>query len=98
MEDLRTYPVQERPCETCPFAGENPIELPLDRYLHYLNNLFGHGQHLCHSAENKTICRGGRDIQLEWLYRIGALSEPTDTAFNQAVDEVMDKVKRNKKK
>ena len=25
--DLRTYPVQEKPCKTCPFSGEKPLPL-----------------------------------------------------------------------
>lgn len=25
--DLRTYPVQEKPCKTCPFAGKTPLPL-----------------------------------------------------------------------
>ncbi|MBD2039225.1 hypothetical protein [Microcoleus sp. FACHB-672] len=90
--DLRTYPVQPKPCRTCPFAGRNPIELLPERYQHFLANLFGQGQHLCHSVDNQKICRGGREIQLRWLCLIGALNEPTDEAFNAAVDEVMRKL------
>jgi hypothetical protein len=88
-DDLRTYPVQKTPCRTCPFAGKEPVRLSSDRYKHYLDNLLGNGQHLCHSADNKAICRGGREIQLRWLYSIGALSEPTDEAFDAAVNETL---------
>ena len=27
--DLRTYPVQEKPCKTCPFSGEKPLPLSI---------------------------------------------------------------------
>ncbi|MFB2981306.1 hypothetical protein [Microseira sp. BLCC-F43] len=91
-KDLRTYPVQPKPCKTCPFEGEEPVELTPRRYEYFINNLCGKGQHLCHSANNKAICRGGRNIQLRWLCAIGAIPEPTDEAFNAAINEVMSKV------
>jgi hypothetical protein len=84
--DLRTYPVQEKPCKTCPFAGETPLILPESNLVAYYENLFGNGQHFCHSVENTKICRGGRDIQLTWLCSMGMLGEPTDDAFNEAVE------------
>ena len=44
--DLRTYPVQEKPCKTCPFSGEKPLPLsPLDLTVYY-ENLMGNGQHI----------------------------------------------------
>ena len=85
--DLRTYPVQEKPCKTCPFEGENPVPIVPERYADFINNLAGEGQHLCHSANNKAICRGGRRIQLRIHKAIGMLAEPTDEAFNQAINE-----------
>ncbi|HLO87206.1 MAG TPA: hypothetical protein VK203_19670 [Nostocaceae cyanobacterium] len=84
--DLQNYPVQPKPCEGCPFAGKNPVQISSSYYCELLNNLLGDetgiGQHLCHSVDNKAICRGGRDIQLRWMCATGVLSEPTDEAFN----------------
>ena len=88
-KDLRTFPVQTKPCRTCPFAGEQPVRLSRNRYQQYINNLVNDRQHLCHSANNKAICRGGRDIQLHFLSSIGALSEPTDEALNDAINDAM---------
>lgn len=82
-------PVQAKPCRTCPFAGSNPIPLPPERYTQLINNLNGNGQHFCHSADNRKICRGGRDIQLRLLCSYGLLDEPTDEAFNQAIAEAL---------
>jgi hypothetical protein len=65
--DLRTYPVQEKPCKTCPFSGEKPLPLSPSDLVMYYQNLMGNGQHICHSTNNTKICRGGRDIQLKWL-------------------------------
>lgn len=87
--DLRTYPVQQIPCKTCPFAGANPLTLDLNDLVGYYQNLLGNGQHFCHSANNTKICRGGRTIQLRWLYLIGMLEEPTDEAFDKAVNEAL---------
>jgi len=84
--DLRTYPVQEKPCKTCPFSGEKPLPLSPSDLVMYYQNLMGNGQHICHSTNNTKICRGGRNIQLKWLCAIGMLDEPTDDAFNQAVE------------
>ena len=92
-KDLITYPVQKKPCRSCPFAGKEPVRLSNDRYREIFTNLVNSQQHLCHSADNKAICRGGREIQLRWLCSIGALSEPTDEAFNAAINKVMDKYK-----
>lgn len=55
---LRNYPVQIKPCRTCPFAGKEPIVLTPEKYQHYITNLMGNGQHFCHSVKNKAICRG----------------------------------------
>ncbi|MCC3459788.1 MAG: hypothetical protein EAZ73_09065 [Oscillatoriales cyanobacterium] len=89
--DLRTYPVQNKPCKTCPFAGETPLILPESDLVMFYKNLLGNGQHFCHSANNQKICRGGRNIQLQWLYLIGMLDEPTDKAFDETMNEVLNK-------
>ena len=83
---MRTYPVQKSPCLTCPFAGKKPFILSASNHQKYLENLMGNGQHICHST-SRNICRGGRDIQLRWLCSIGMLDEPTDEAFDQAVED-----------
>jgi hypothetical protein len=87
--DLRTYPVQPKPCKTCPYEGEKPVQLSPDRYYYFINNLAGNGQHLCHSLNNQAICRGGRNIQLRMLCAMGLLDEPTDEAFNQALNQAL---------
>ncbi|MEG4062587.1 MULTISPECIES: hypothetical protein [unclassified Microcoleus] len=66
-------------------------ELPPQRPTYYYDQLLNGGsQHLCQSAE-KTICRGGRTIQLRWFCLIGIIEKPTDEAFNQAVVEITSK-------
>lgn len=87
--DLRTYPVQATPCKTCPFEGKQPVKLTPDRYHYFIENLAGNGQHLCHSKNNKAICRGGRNIQLRILCAMGLLDKATDEAFEQAMNQVL---------
>jgi hypothetical protein len=96
--DLRQVPVQDKPCKSCPFALETPIQLSRDarraqrsyRMAELTQNLMGNGSHLCHSVKNSKICRGAREIQLRYLFLKGLLPEPTDEAFNQAVNESME--------
>ncbi len=87
--DLRTYPVQDKPCKTCPFAGSNPLHLSKSDLESYYQNLLGNRQHFCHSVDNTKICHGGRNIQLKWLCSIGMLDTPRDEAFNKAVNEAL---------
>lgn len=89
--DMRDYPVQPKPCLTCPFEGEKPLKLSPDSYARYIENLMGNGQHICHSSNSDRICRGGRNLQLKWLCATGLLNEPTDEAFNKAVNDAMNK-------
>jgi hypothetical protein len=88
FKDLRKVPVQPSPCRTCPFAGTNPLQLDPQSHFNYIRNLVeGRSQHLCHSADNKKVCRGGRDIQLRLLYSKGDIQAPTDEAFNLAITQ-----------
>jgi len=83
--DLSTYDIPVYPCYSCPFAGKKPVELTPEKLKYYYEQLLnGCSQHICHSAK-KTICRGGRTIQLRWFYFLGLIAEPTDAAFNQAI-------------
>jgi len=93
--DLSKYKVQEKPCHSCPFAGKEPVRLTQERYAQLVTNLLGHGQQLCHSANNQKICRGGRDIQLRWLCITGHLDEPTDEAFNKKMEATLCKNFKN---
>jgi hypothetical protein len=89
MMSLSQFEVQKKPCYSCPFAGERPVKLSEERYAYFIQMIAQGRQHLCHSANNKKICRGGRDIQLRVFCAQGYLDEPTDEAFNQKVEEVL---------
>ena len=84
-KDLSTYGILAHPCYSCPFAGKKPVQLTSGQLKYYQEQLLnGNSQHLCHSVK-KTICRGGRTIQLRWFYSLGLIIEPTDEAFNQLI-------------
>lgn len=86
--NARKMKVQEKPCLTCPWAGEKPIQLSEERMVQITQNLKD-STHLCHSANNRLICRGGREIQLRLLYLNGFITEPTDEALQEAFDKYL---------
>jgi len=87
--NLSQFEVQKEPCRTCPFAGKEAVRLDSKCYAELIQNLAKGYQHLCHSAGNEKICRGGREIQLRLFCHYGYLDEPTDEALNQKVKEVL---------
>ena len=90
-KDLAKMPVQIHPCRTCPFEGKEPLALEPEDYAKVLGAIVNlESQHLCHSAENKMLCRGGRNILLRVLCGYGFISEPTDTAFEAARNKALE--------
>lgn len=72
-------------CSSCPFGGNGDPEL---RESVISRNLLNQSQ-ICHhptlSGKAEThLCRGARDVQLVWLYRLGFIEQPTDRAFSEA--------------
>ena len=89
-QNLSTMPVQPKPCHTCPFAGNAPVNLRQNSYADYVAKVVTlESQHLCHSAHHQMLCRGGRDLLLRVLYIQGFITEPTDTAYDTARKEVL---------
>jgi hypothetical protein len=84
-----TMEVQVKPCKSCPFAGEEPIELPVETQIEINKNLTN-STHLCHSSNNRLICRGGRNLQLKIFYRMGWISEPTDESLQEVFNKYLD--------
>lgn len=72
-------------CRSCPFGNE-PIALTADRLQAIQTYLIQGTNHFCHSdPDNKTICRGGRNFQLNIWHRLGMIAEPTDEALHAAM-------------
>lgn len=79
--------VRKTMCETCVFRPEadGGIELAPTRRVEIQEYLLRGVNQLCHHDENRTVCRGGRDYQLQCWHRIGLLAEPTDEALREAM-------------
>lgn len=77
---MECYPT---PCKTCPFEGGNPGGINVNYYIQNIANF--RASHLCHSTDNKTLCRGARNIQIKIAYAIGMIDTPTDEALQAAL-------------
>jgi hypothetical protein len=81
--------VMPKPCSTCPFATKSGATLGegLTNYVEQVVTL--QSQHLCHSARNKKLCRGARDLMLRVMTCMKLIDAPTDEAFNRASAETL---------
>ncbi len=50
---------------------------------------------ICHGTDNKTLCRGARDFQIQMFHRLGVLKEPTDKCWNETWEKMKDKKRAN---
>lgn len=87
--DTRRMPVRKRRCATCVFKDEcdGGIHLADGRRDEIRLNLLRGINQICHHG-NASICRGGRDFQLQVFHRMGLIPEPTDAALQQTADRV----------
>lgn len=72
-------------CASCPFLNNNDRGLAIE----VLNRTGLNASQICHhprlSGKKEThLCRGARDHQLQILYRMKYIEEPTDAAFAKA--------------
>lgn len=75
----------KKQCKSCPFLPDGlPINSnEMSRIQQYL---IEGTNHLCHSdCTSKTICKGGRQWQLEIWYRMGRIQAPTHEALVKAM-------------
>lgn len=88
LVDIRGFSVMKAPCATCPFKTNFLDAEAMDRYTTSLVTF--QAQHLCHTVDNKMICRGGRDIMLRAMCALGFIEEATDECFERTSKEVLD--------
>jgi len=64
------------PCGNCPFRRDGKgVKVQMAQYY---QNLIDFGNHICHSDDTrKTICRGGREWQLNFLHSVAVIEAPT---------------------
>jgi hypothetical protein len=95
----RALPLLKTMCATCPFREGSKYEtLRSDLALSALTT----ASRICHSTGSNAInaqtgkpsalCRGARDVQLDYFRRIGFIAEATDEAWAAKLEEV----RRNK--
>lgn len=84
-KDISGLKVNKTRCATCPFNenGNREIRQTVESRALQVSQM-------CHHTNNTTLCRGSRDLQLELMYRLGVLKEPTDTCW----DETWEKLKK----
>ena len=70
--------INKTACKTCPFEGENPIDISAESKTAITEYVIEGQNHLCHQDDsNNTICRGGRNLFLKVAASAGIISEPT---------------------
>lgn len=93
MSNSTVLPVRKAKCRTCPFRedGWTHVRSLLEQ------RALTEGSPICHSSGKALtrhdgervkahICRGARDFQLTIFHRLGVIAEPTDAAWEQALE------------
>ena len=79
--------INPNPCKTCPFVTPNIVRP--DKMLEIYGYLLEGVNHLCHKdRSNKTVCRGGRNFQLQAFCAMGLVENPTDASLRTAMTKV----------
>lgn len=79
---------RKRQCASCPFGPPSAKRIILsEERLAEIRAYLAQGMsHMCHSdSSNNTVCRGGRNFQLQVFCEIGIIPEPTDAALREAM-------------
>ena len=90
IRDITGMPVNKKMCSTCPFGpnGVQEIRQKVEK------RCLSKASQTCHHSggtEGKPdtrLCRGARDLQLMFFYRLGVISEPTDEAWAEAASQI----------
>jgi hypothetical protein len=87
--DISKFRLRKNRCSTCSFnpKGDRHIRSMVEqRCLTEASQICHHEQILNKKATH--LCRGARDFQLQFYYRIGFLSTPTDEALTRKIKEL----------
>lgn len=79
--------VRKTQCASCVMREECEGGFPLspERRQEVRDYLVRGTNQLCHTDDNRTICRGGRDFQLQVWSGLGFIAAPTEEALRQAM-------------
>lgn len=91
MEQVKAgMPVRKTMCATCPFRRKSKTAFVAPVLL---ERIYGTASHICHSTGHDNafndetglpehICRGARDLQIQFYYSIKFIDAATDEAWN----------------
>lgn len=79
VRSIGGFKVNKVRCETCPFSdgGCLPVRAKVEQ------RAMTEGSQMCHSTDNKTLCRGARDFQIQMFFRMGFLKEESDKCWEE---------------
>lgn len=89
------WPVMKGKCPTCPFnKDENGRETAPEIADMVRSRCLTEASQICHhprlyGKKEDHLCRGARDFQSEFFYRIGLLETPTDEAWENKAQEIL---------
>lgn len=83
-KNIQGMKVNASRCSTCPFNDDGCISVRNT----VMQRCLTQASQLCHGTDNKTLCRGARDWQIEMFHRLGFLKEPTEECWNKTFEEM----------
>ncbi len=88
--DVSTMPVMAAKCRTCPFgpAGDPELRSRIERTVLTAASQTCHHTGVIHGKPDTHLCRGARDLQLQFFHRLGFLPAPTDQAWKEKQKEL----------
>jgi hypothetical protein len=96
LEDDRIDPnnVREQMCEFCPWRKDGGVlhDSP-EEFAVLRESVIFEANQRCHAPAfdgevESQICRGARNYQINFFHRLGILSEPSDRAWAEALEEL----------
>lgn len=84
VKPILGMPVNKTRCKTCPFNDDGCISIRT----RVQGQVLSTASQLCHGTENKTLCRGARDFQIQIFFRMGFLREESDQAWEEKFAEI----------
>jgi hypothetical protein len=79
-------PVMRRQCATCPFreGADRELRHRIEERVLTSASQTCHHTGTIHGREDTHLCRGARDHQLQFFYRLGVIAAATDAAWKKA--------------
>jgi hypothetical protein len=91
----KRLPVMSEMCSTCPFRKGS-------KYAYLVPDLtvsaFSEASRICHSTGSNAInentgkpeklCRGARDVQIQFFHRLGVINKPSDQAWEETCERM----------